>query len=174
MAQRLASTPEGERRRVVLDTVRAEVASVLGHDSADAIDPDRAFNELGLDSLAAVELRNRLRAISGLQLPATLVFDHPTATALADLLLARISPELSGSAELPPPELDVRDAFASIPLARLREAGVLDTLMRLAGIAESDGGEEDLVDSIDEMDVASLVQMTLEHEGVLDKTEIRS
>ncbi|HTD57907.1 MAG TPA: beta-ketoacyl reductase, partial [Solirubrobacteraceae bacterium] len=174
LSRRLASTPESERERVVLDLVRTEVASVLGHDSADAIDPQRAFNELGLDSLAAVELRNRLGAVSGLQLPATLVFDHPTAAALAEMLLERILPELGGLADGGPSELDIRDALASIPLARLREAGVMDTLMRIAGLTEPSSSEREVVDLIDEMDLESLVQMTLEHDDVPDESEIRS
>jgi mycoketide-CoA synthase len=174
LSRRLAGTPESERERVVLDLVRTEVASVLGHESADAIDPQRAFNELGLDSLAAVELRNRLGAVSGLQLPATLVFDHPTAAALAEMLLERISPELGGSDDRGPSELDIRNALASIPLARLREAGVMDTLMQIAGLAAPSDTERETVDLIDEMDLESLVQMTLEHEDVLDESEIRS
>ncbi|HEX3173697.1 MAG TPA: SDR family NAD(P)-dependent oxidoreductase, partial [Solirubrobacterales bacterium] len=83
LAARLAGMPESERDAHLLELVRGEVATVLGHGSAGGIDVDRAFKELGFDSLAAVELRNRLRALTGLRLASTVVFDHPTPSALA-------------------------------------------------------------------------------------------
>ncbi|MEV0643521.1 type I polyketide synthase, partial [Streptomyces sp. NPDC050619] len=78
VVERLRSLGSAERERVLLETVLAEVAGVLGHASAGSVDASRAFKELGFDSLTAVDLRNRLMNVTGLQLPATLIFDHPT------------------------------------------------------------------------------------------------
>ncbi|WP_190154562.1 type I polyketide synthase, partial [Streptomyces humidus] len=83
LAQRLGALPAAEHDRFVQDLVRSEAAAVLGHDSADAVDADYAFKELGFDSVSAVELRNRLTSRTGLKIPTTVVFDHPTPLALA-------------------------------------------------------------------------------------------
>ncbi|RWZ73242.1 SDR family NAD(P)-dependent oxidoreductase, partial [Streptomyces albidoflavus] len=99
---RLAALPEAERHRAVLHLVRSQVAAVLGHGSAEAIGADRAFQELGFDSLAATELRNQLNTLTGLRLPATLVFDHPNALAVTDHLSARLAGE-TARAETPVP-----------------------------------------------------------------------
>ncbi|MFJ1876601.1 SDR family NAD(P)-dependent oxidoreductase [Streptomyces chartreusis] len=90
-AQRIAALPQERRRETVLDLVRGIVAGVLGHTDPQRLDPKRAFKESGFDSLAGVELRNRLNAATGLRLSATVVFDHPTPDAVADHLLSRIA-----------------------------------------------------------------------------------
>ncbi|MFH8410981.1 type I polyketide synthase [Streptomyces sp. NPDC018019] len=91
-AQRLAGLSAAEGREVVLDAVRGQVAAVLGHTAGTEIDQDSAFLDLGFDSLTAVELRNRLSALTGVRLPATLLFDYPTPAELIDHLHARLAP----------------------------------------------------------------------------------
>jgi acyl transferase domain-containing protein/acyl carrier protein len=162
LVEQLAGVPEEERATIVLELVRRHAAAVLGHASTEAVEPDRAFQELGFDSLAAVELRNRLGASTGLRLPPTLVFDYPSAAAIAGHLLTEVSPEGgdAGDAE----EAAFREALARTPLSRLRQAGLLEDLIEIVG---SDGGsakplEEGSLDQIDGMDAADLIALTRE------------
>ncbi|MGX7673920.1 type I polyketide synthase [Plantactinospora sp. DSM 117369] len=120
LLQQLAGRHDEERREILVNLVRTRAAAVVGHRTPNELDPGQSFRDLGFDSLTAVELRNGLAAATGLSLPAALVFDHPTPTALAEYLDARILTKLGG------PRLPVL-----VQLDRLEAA--------LAGMAPDDG-----------------------------------
>jgi acyl transferase domain-containing protein len=95
---RLLQTSPDEHERVVLEMLLGEVADLLGQPSAAEISPSSLFLELGFDSLAAIELRNRLNLITGLQLPPTLAADYPSPAALAGYLLEQLSASANADA----------------------------------------------------------------------------
>jgi polyketide synthase 7 len=113
LRREMAALPENERVLAVLALARTHVAAALRYDNADAVEPDRAFKDLGFDSILAVDLRNRLRAATGLRLPATLVFDYPTPNTLAAYLLSQILPEDSAAGNPAIEHVDRLDAALS-------------------------------------------------------------
>jgi acyl transferase domain-containing protein/NAD(P)-dependent dehydrogenase (short-subunit alcohol dehydrogenase family)/acyl carrier protein len=161
---RLAAAPADEREGMLRALLRREVADVLGHATTEGVGVDRGFLELGLDSLTAVELRNRLSARTGLRLPATALFDHPSIEALARHVAALLAPD-GGPDDA---DAELRRAINAIPLDRLRDAGLLDVLVRLAGADNTDDTGDVAVaapvspavgHAVDEMDLDDLIRL---------------
>ncbi|MFE2219895.1 SDR family NAD(P)-dependent oxidoreductase, partial [Streptomyces canus] len=113
LTQQLAGLSEADRAALLLDLVRSDVAMVLGHATPEAIGAEQAFQQLGFDSLTAVEFRNRLSAATGLRLPATLIFDYPTPAALAVFL----GEKLLGEQAAAPTAAPAREAGEAEPIA---------------------------------------------------------
>jgi polyene macrolide polyketide synthase len=141
LAERLAATPVHEHERILRDALSTHIATVLGLASTDAVEATRSFKELGFDSLAAIELRNRLNQTLGVNLAATLVFDYPTPKVLTAYLLEHVAPEGAQSVANVDAELDKLERLlaneASDELARSRVKVRLQAI--LAGLGENGG-----------------------------------
>ncbi|MGW5699412.1 acyl carrier protein [Streptomyces asiaticus] len=169
--QRLTRATPEEQEQILLGLVCREAARVLGHASAHAIGPDLAFNEIGFDSLTAVELRNRLANHTGIRLPATLVFDYPTPTALMRHLRTKLCPDAPPAQSHAGSEEELRRVLVGTPLSRFQELGILDILMALvqepeaAQQADGQAADGQPPAAIADMDVASLVQRAMSKAG---------
>ncbi|MFI6150953.1 SDR family NAD(P)-dependent oxidoreductase, partial [Streptomyces sp. NPDC051109] len=173
LRRRLEAAGEAGRRSILLDLVRTHAAEVLGHGDADGIEPDRAFKELGFDSLSAVEFRNLVNAATGLRLPPTLVFDYPNAAVLVEHLESEFAPASETDLD---EEQEIRQVLQNIPFSRLRDAGLIDALLELGGILDRRSGSADNDDpdgqpSIDDLDTDALILMALDGQGFDDTTE---
>ncbi|MFG2320909.1 SDR family NAD(P)-dependent oxidoreductase [Streptomyces tendae] len=125
----LAELSGEEAETAVLALLREQVTVVLGHPAGAAVDMDQAFTHLGFDSLTAVELCNRLASATGLRLPSTLVFNHPTPREMAQYLLEQLRPA-TGPGDTDDEE--IRAVLRSVPIDRLRGAGLLDLILACA------------------------------------------
>nr|WP_187414050.1 type I polyketide synthase [Actinomadura chibensis] len=151
--RRLAELAEDDRREALVDLVRTESVAVLGHDSPSVLKSDQAFKEAGFDSLTGVELRNRLSTRTGLRLPSTLVFDHPTPAALADHLLALFVP---GDAAAGPPALAELGRLESAVLAAAADPGTrADVTESLTALLQKVREIGDAADDADSADIAA-------------------
>ncbi|MEV6960774.1 type I polyketide synthase [Streptomyces sp. NPDC051207] len=126
-ADRVRALPAPERRRAALDLVRTQAAGVLDLAGAEQIGAEQSFADLGFDSLTALELRNRLGTATGLRLPTTLVFDHPTPAELAGFVLAEAGDTESGPKDTAPAVASAADEPIAIVGMACRYPGGVST-----------------------------------------------
>uniref|UniRef100_UPI0035AC194D type I polyketide synthase n=1 Tax=Streptomyces longispororuber TaxID=68230 RepID=UPI0035AC194D len=177
LTARLAALPADEAAAAVLDWVRDQVAVVLGHPSGAAVDAGQTFTQLGFDSLTSVELCNRLAAATGLRLPSTLVFNHPTPHEMGEHLhgLLRPAPDpdpacTAGTAETAE-DSAIREALRHVSIEGLRRAGLLDLVLACADTPPTDdsgrtpdtGADLDVTaDELSDLDLDALVDLALD------------
>jgi acyl transferase domain-containing protein len=158
LAHRLHALAPDDQQRALLELVCEHAAAVSGHPGGHAIDHDRAFADLGFDSMLGVELRNRLTSHTGLALSRTLIFDYPTPAALADQLRRQLLHDEAGESE----EEKIWLALRNIPVRELRRTGLLDKLLLLAGTPETPVPDADVsADDIDSLSPEALIAMAL-------------
>lgn len=158
LAQRLHGLAPDDQHRVLVELVCEHAAAVSGHPGGHAIDHDRAFGDLGFDSMVGVELRNRLTSHTGLALSRTLIFDYPTPSALADHLRRQLLHDEAGESD----DEDIWSTLRKIPVRELRRTGLLEKLLLLAGAPETPAAEaHSEADDIDSLSPDALIAMAL-------------
>ncbi|MFF9772043.1 SDR family NAD(P)-dependent oxidoreductase, partial [Streptomyces sp. NPDC014636] len=160
LAARLAALSPADGEQEVLQIVRTAAAVVLGHARSGDVDPQRAFRELGIDSLTALELRNRLSAETGLSLPATLVFDHPVPLELARHLHEQLVPRQAGAIETALADLDgLRAVLSAVPLDDADRGRITEQLYALMADWRAQGTDADDEDDLDSATNEDLYQI---------------
>ncbi|OMB93636.1 type I polyketide synthase [Mycobacterium colombiense] len=158
LAHRLVGLAPDDQHRVLVELVCEHAAAVSGHPDGHAIDHDRAFGDLGFDSMIGVELRNRLTSHTGLALSRTLIFDYPTPAALADHLRRQLLHDEPAESD----EEKIWSALRKIPVRELRRTGLLEKLLLLAGTPETAVSDASAgADDIDALSPDALIAMAL-------------
>ncbi|OBH53215.1 polyketide synthase [Mycobacterium mantenii] len=158
LAHRLHGLTPDDQRRALLELVCEHAAAVSGHSGGQAIDHDRAFIDLGFDSMIGVELRNRLTSHTGLGLSRTLIFDYPTPAELAEHLRRQLLHDVSAESD----EEKIWSTLRKIPVRELRRTGLLEKLLLLAGAPETPVADVNAGgDDIDSLSPDELIAMAL-------------
>lgn len=156
LRERLATMGETQRHEALLALVRGEAAAVLGY--AGAVDTDQSFRQLGVDSLTAVELRNRLRRATGLELPVSLVFDNPTPRALAERLGTDLAPAGNGAGAGIEQDVDRLAArIEALPAGDALRAGLAARLQALARMLGPGAEASDDLDAAEDDEIFDLI-----------------
>ncbi|MEU1430353.1 type I polyketide synthase [Nocardia sp. NPDC005746] len=155
---RLAGLDPDARIQALADLVRARAAAALGHDDDSAVTRDRSFQELGFDSLMAVELRNDLGKALGLALPATLIFDHANPAALAEHLAGQLGFD-TGTTEVPVLELidGLRPSITAALTDTGQAAAIAARLRELLSLVTADTGFEGDLDAATDDELYALI-----------------
>jgi acyl carrier protein len=144
LRRQLAGMAPADRGQLVLDLVRAHAGAVLGFSGAEAVAPERAFKDLGFDSLTALDLRNRLTTATGLRLAATAIFDYPTPAVLAEHLRAQLAADGSAPDAIALAEFGKLEKLVQSMTAGNGARSALAVRMKaLAAVLEADGAAPD-------------------------------
>ncbi|WP_246791519.1 type I polyketide synthase [Bradyrhizobium commune] len=164
LRSRLASLAgDAERLAALVELAQEEIAAVLALPGAASVPADQPLKELGLDSLMAVELRNRLSGRVGTKLPATIAFDYPTARTMARLLLEKLELDNVKSGPSVWGDEQIRRKLREISIEALRESGLLERLMMQPNATSSRrAGDDELSAHIDEAETESLLNIASE------------
>ena len=162
-ARLAALSSEAERLAALVELAQGEIAAVLALPGASSVQADQPLKELGLDSLMAVELRNRLSGQVGTKLPTTLAFDYPTARAMARLMLEKLELENVKPSSLVWGDEQIRSKLRVISIQALRESGLLDRIMiQPNDTSPRRESDDELSAHIDGAETASLLDIASE------------
>jgi acyl transferase domain-containing protein len=165
LAEQLQALAPEEQHRTLVELVCSHAAAVLGHSSSRDIDVERAFSDIGFESLTGVELRNRLKAATGLALSRTLIFDFPNPSVLADHLRRQLLHDDREDSD----DEKLWSSLKKIPLRELRRTGLLDKLLLLAGESQTPLADREVSnDIIDSLSADALIAMALESDKADD------
>ncbi|BBC67173.1 hypothetical protein MMRN_40690 [Mycobacterium marinum] len=163
-AQLATQTPE-QQLATLTRLVTTATAAVLAHPDPATLEPDLPFKDLGIDSLTALELRNTLTRDTGASLPATLVFDHPTPSAIAQYLNIQLSGNSTISRAQDPEEIEMQNLIAKIPTQQLIRSGILNTLREIAD-SEHSSHTNERHDNVATMNLDQLLTALGDQKGI--------